>query len=127
MQRKRRFRSVLKALNIQVPKGNGFHAFRHADAVLMDRLNVPMKVRQQRLGHDDAKITLDVYTHTAGQDSALAATELGRIVWGKSQEILDTNRTQIKKRLSEHDPLSRRIEYDCLVAGVGFEPTTSGL
>ncbi len=27
MQRKRRFRSLLKALNIQVPKGNGFHAF----------------------------------------------------------------------------------------------------
>jgi integrase len=68
--------------------------------VLMDRLNVPMKVRQQRLGHGDAKITLDVYTHTAGQDSAVAATELGRIVWGKSPEILDANRTQIKNGLA---------------------------
>jgi integrase len=81
MQRKRRFRSVLKKLNIQVPKGNGFHAFRHANAVLMDRLGVPMKVRQQRLGHGDATVTLGIYTHAVGEDSLKAASELGRLVW----------------------------------------------
>jgi integrase len=69
MQRKRRFRSPLKALNIQIPKGNGFHAFRHANAVLMDRLSVPMKIRQQRLGHGDASITLGIYAHAVGEDS----------------------------------------------------------
>jgi integrase len=81
MQRKRRFRSLLKALNIQVPKGNGFHAFRHANAALMDRLRVPMKIRQQRLGHSDASITLDIYTHVVGEDSRAAAKQLGQVVW----------------------------------------------
>jgi hypothetical protein len=79
--RLRRFRSLLKALNIQIPKGNGFHAFRHANAVLMDRLSVPMKVRQQRLGHGDATVTLGFYTHAVGKDSLRAASELGGIVW----------------------------------------------
>jgi integrase len=96
MQRKRRFRSLLKALNIQVPKGNGFHGFRHANAVLMDRLSVPMKVRQQRLGHGDARVTLGIYTHAVGEDSSTAAAELGRIVWGKSLEILDANGRKLK-------------------------------
>jgi integrase len=96
MQRKRRFRSLLKALNIQIPKGNGFHAFRHANAVLMDRLSVPMKVRQQRLGHGDASITLGIYTHAVGEDSLAVAGQLGRIVWGQSLEILDANGRKLK-------------------------------
>ena len=96
MQRKRRFRSLLKALNIQVPKGNGFHAFRHANAVLMDRLNLPMKVRQQRLGHGDPSVTLGIYTHVVGQDSLDAASQLGRIVWGKTLEIVDANGRRTK-------------------------------
>jgi integrase len=96
MQRKRRFRSLLKALNIQIPKGNGFHAFRHANAVLMDRLSVPMKIRQQRLGHGDASVTLGIYTHVVGEDSLTTASQLGRIVWGKSLEILDANGRKLK-------------------------------
>ncbi len=96
MQRKRRFRSLLKALNIQVPKGNGFHAFRHANAVLMDRLSVPMKVRQQRLGHGDASVTLGIYTHAVGEDSLTTASQLGRIVWGRSLEILDADGRKLK-------------------------------
>jgi integrase len=96
MQRKRRFRSLLKALNIQVPKGNGFHSFRHANAVLMDRLSVPMKVRQQRLGHGDASVTLGIYTHVVGEDSLTTASQLGRIVWGKSLEILDADGRKLK-------------------------------
>lgn len=54
VQRKRRFRSILKKLNIRVPKGNGFHAFRHANAALMDWSSVPMKVRKERLGHSNS-------------------------------------------------------------------------
>lgn len=96
MQRKRRFRSLLKALKIQVPKGNGFHAFRHANAVLMDRLGVPMKVRQQRLGHVDASVTLGIYTHVVGEDSLTSDSQLGRIVWGKSLEILDADGRKLK-------------------------------
>lgn len=81
MQRKRRFRSLLKAQNIQIPKGNGFHAFRHANAALMDRFSIPMKVRQQRLGHSDPGVTLGIYTHVVGEDSRAAADQLGRVVW----------------------------------------------
>jgi integrase len=81
MQRKRRFRSLLKSLNIEVPRGNGFHSFRHANAALMDRFSVPMKVRQQRLGHSDPRVTLDIYTHVVGEDARSAAKQLGQVVW----------------------------------------------
>jgi integrase len=87
MQRKRRFRSLLRELNIHIPKGNGFHAFRHANAALMDRFGVPMKVRQERLGHSDPSITLGIYKHVVGEDSRIAASRLGDAVWGLGQRI----------------------------------------
>lgn len=58
----------------------GLHAFRHANASMMDRLQVPMKVRQQRLGHSDPKITLGTYTHLASSDDERIATQLGEIL-----------------------------------------------
>ena len=91
MQRKRRFRSLLRELNIHIPRGNGFHAFRHANAALMDRFGVPMKVRQERLGHSDASITLGIYTHVVGEDSRVAASRLGSVVWGLGQRISAPN------------------------------------
>jgi hypothetical protein len=96
MQRKRRLRSPLKALKIQNPRGNGFHAFRHGTAVLMNRLSVPMKVRLQRLGYGDASVTLGIYTHTVGEDSLAVAGQLGRTVWGQSLKILDANGRKLK-------------------------------
>ncbi|MGA8104393.1 MAG: hypothetical protein WB869_19695 [Candidatus Acidiferrales bacterium] len=39
-----------------------------------------MKVRQQRLGHGDAKMTMDVYTHIASEDDVSIATTLGGIL-----------------------------------------------
>ncbi len=91
MQRKRRFRSLLKALNIQVPKGNGFHAFRHTNAALMDRFCIPMKVRQQRLGHSDPGITLGIYTHVVGEDCRVAANQLGEVVWAGFRPLTASN------------------------------------
>jgi hypothetical protein len=87
MLRKRRFRSLLRTLNIEVPKGNGFHAFRHTNAALMDRLRIPMKVRQERLGHSNPAITLGIYTHAVGEDSRAASGQLGSIVWGRNSGI----------------------------------------
>ena len=46
----------------------------------MDRLGVPLKVRQQRLGHSDPRLTLGVYTHVASEDDAKIAGQLGRIL-----------------------------------------------
>jgi len=96
LQRKRRFRSLLKKLNIPVPKGNGFHAFRHANAALMDRLSVPIKVRQERLGHSNPAITLGIHTHVVGEDSRVAAGQLGSIVWDRLPGILAPNGPQSK-------------------------------
>lgn len=60
----------------------GLHAFRHTNSSLMDRLSVPLKVRQQRLGHSDPRLTLDVYTHVASEDDARVAAQLGELVSG---------------------------------------------
>jgi integrase len=52
---------LLRKLGI---KQAGFHAFRHFNASLMDVLRIPLKTRQERLGHaSTGSLTLDVYTH----------------------------------------------------------------
>jgi len=79
---KRKFKKLLEELKIAVPKGNGFHAFRHASATMMDRLGTPLKVRQERLGHSDPRITQTIYTHVVSADSRKVADQLGDVVWG---------------------------------------------
>jgi len=95
---KRKFHPLLDALGI--PRG-GLHAFRHANSTLMDRLGVPLKVRQQRLGHSDPRLTLSVYTHVEGEDACRVAEQLGEAIRGT---ILAPNGLQNEK--------------------VGFEPQT---
>jgi len=46
----------------------------------MDRLGVPLKVRQQRLGHSDVSLTLNVYTHVASEDDVRFAEQLDGIL-----------------------------------------------
>jgi len=66
---KRKFKPLLRALGIQVPHGNGFHAFRHANATLMSSFGASHKLRQQRLGHaDGSPITETIYTHVISED-----------------------------------------------------------
>ena len=84
---KRKFKPLLAKLGIRIPRGNGFHAFRHANAKMMDRLGTLLKVRQERLGHSDPRITQAIYTHVASEDSRRVAAQLGEAVWG----ILDVN------------------------------------
>jgi integrase len=74
---KRKFRPLLRRLGIQEC---GLHAFRHANASLMDELSVPMKVRQQRLGHSDSRLTMDTYTHMASADDERVAEQLGEML-----------------------------------------------
>jgi integrase len=80
---KRKFRPLLKRLGIDVPRGNGFHAFRHANETLMDRLSVPLRLRQERLGHRDPRLTLSVYTHVVSEDARRVAGQLGDAIWGQ--------------------------------------------
>jgi integrase len=74
---KRKLQPLLKTLESQ---RCGLHAFRHANGTLMERLGVPLKVRQQRLGHSDPRMTLCVYTHVASEDDKRIAGQLGKIL-----------------------------------------------
>jgi hypothetical protein len=43
----------------------------------MDRLGVPLKLRQQRVGHSEGTLTLDVYTHVVSEDDVRFTERLG--------------------------------------------------
>ena len=77
--RKRKLRPLLRSLAIE---GGGLHAFRHANSSFMDRLCVPLKVRQHRLGHSDARLMLGIYTHVASDDDLRTAADLGELLSG---------------------------------------------
>jgi integrase len=80
---KRKFRPLLRAVAIQVPRGNGFHSFRHANATLMSSFGASQKLRQQRLGHaDGSPVTETIYTHVISEDGKRIAAQLGNAVWG---------------------------------------------
>ena len=82
---KRKFRPLLRALGIEVPRGNGFHSFRHANASLMNSFGASHKLRQQRLGHAaGSPITEAIYTHVISEDARRVAAQLGDAVWGIS-------------------------------------------
>ena len=74
---KRKLYPLLDSLGIE---RGGLHAFRHANSTLMDRLGVPLKLRQERLGHSDPALTLGVYTHVAGEDDSHFAAQLDGIL-----------------------------------------------
>ncbi len=65
------FQPLLESLGI--PKA-GFHAFRHTSATILDQIQAPLKVRQERLGHAKAELTLNIYTHVQN-DEALRVAE----------------------------------------------------
>lgn len=78
---KEHFHPLLRQLGIAVPPGTGFHAFRHANATMMDSLGAPDKVRQTRLGHSSIDVTKNIYTHVTSQDARRVADELGEKIW----------------------------------------------
>ncbi len=91
---KRTFRPLLRVLGIEAPRGNGFHAFRHANATLMNSFGASHVLRQQRLGHAaGSPITNSVYTHIITEDAKRIAAQLGDAVWG----IPDVNGREMKK------------------------------
>jgi integrase len=69
---KRQLKPILKKLGLD----GALHAFRHGNATLLDSLNAPMKVRQERLGHASAETTMG-YTHFISEDDRKIAAELG--------------------------------------------------
>jgi len=80
---KRKFRPLLRALGIEVPRGNGFHSFRHANASLMNSFGASYRLCQERLGHAaGSPVTREIYTHVLGEDAKRIAAQLGEAVWG---------------------------------------------
>ena len=55
---KRRLKPLLDRLGL----AGATHAFRHGKATAQDRLNAPMKVRQERPGHVSSRTTMN-HTH----------------------------------------------------------------
>jgi integrase len=77
--RKNCLQPLLKQLGIQPA---GFHAFRHFNASVMDRLRIPLKTRQVRLGHaSTGSLTLDVYTHAEWDENVEAAFQISETIW----------------------------------------------
>jgi integrase len=75
---KRKLRPLLESLGI---RRCGLHAFRHTNGSLMDRLNTPMKIRQERFGHaPGSSLTLGIYTHAVEEDDRLVAERLGEML-----------------------------------------------
>jgi site-specific recombinase XerD len=70
---KRQLKPILEKLGLE----GGLHAFRHGNATALDRLNVPMKVRQERLGHVDMSTTMG-YTHLVSEDDRLLSKNSAR-------------------------------------------------
>jgi integrase len=77
----------------KVIEGVGAHAFRHGNASLMDQKNVPIKVRQERIGHTDFEgLTIGVYTHAQSKDHREAARALGDLLVPDSARKLHGNK-----------------------------------
>ncbi len=74
---KRKLYPLLDSLGIA---RGGLHAFRHTNSTLMDHLDVPLRLRQDRLGHSDSSLTLDVYTHIVSKDDARFTEQLDGIL-----------------------------------------------
>jgi integrase len=72
----RKLGPLLKKLGIP---HRGLHAFRHGNATIMDRLNAPMKARQDRLGHTDLRMT-GRYTHVLSEDDRRIAWQIGQLL-----------------------------------------------
>jgi integrase len=74
----RTLHGILDTLKI---KRAGMHAFRHGNLSLMDGLSVPMKVRQERVGHSaGSNLTLDTYTHANSADHQSAVQRIGELL-----------------------------------------------
>jgi len=84
---KRQLKPILEKLGLI----GGLHAFRHGNATVLDRMNVPMKVRQERLGHIESSTTKG-YTHLVTEDDRLVSKKLGEILMPKDANFAGEER-----------------------------------
>jgi len=77
---------VLKPILEELGLEGGLHAFRHGNATILDRWNVPMKVRQERLGHVNKATTMG-YTHLVSEDDRRVSKKFGEILMPKDAKF----------------------------------------
>ncbi len=82
---KRHLVPLLKRLGL--PQA-GFHAFRHGNETIQDRLSTPVALRLARLGHADTRMMVN-YSHVVSADDRQLAAELGRMLAPNSKAILE--------------------------------------
>ena len=64
-----------------------FHGLRHSHATHGFKRGVPGKIIQERLGHSNLAITMDLYTHTPEGMQQEAAAALDRDLWDGDAEL----------------------------------------
>lgn len=65
-------------MRLEIPRG-GFHAFRHANATMMDQLHAPSAVKKGRLGHSSLLVTKR-YEHMVSEDDRRVSAELANLL-----------------------------------------------
>jgi integrase len=82
--RKRKLYPLLAKIGIE---RCGFHSFRHGNASVLDAESVPMAIRQNRLGHSDARMTMR-YTHVVSEDGRKIAARFGELLTSSPTAVL---------------------------------------
>ena len=76
-----KFRKLLRDENLRDIQ---FHKLRHINASLMAAQGIQPKTIQARLGHEDAKFSLDIYTHAMEESNRQAAQLIGDAIYQKA-------------------------------------------
>ncbi len=124
---KRQFLPALQRANIRQVR---FHDLRHTNVTLRIEQGQNIKYIQNQLGHSSIQTTLDRYGHLIKEVNSEQARKLDSILGFVEQSGSFSSPESVRRLLEDSNkkgleetskPLFR------LVAGVGFEPTASGL
>ena len=100
------------------------HDLRHTCASLMRAAGADVKAIQQQLGHRNATVTLNTYTHLFEGDLAAVMDRLDAHAATESRPERVLGRRRRPTSARPNPTLSRGF---CVAPGVGLEPTTYGL
>jgi integrase len=102
---KRNLKPLLNRLGLK----GGLHAFRHGNATAQDRLQTPMKLRQERLGHAGSRTTMG-YTHLVGDDDRKLVEQLDDLFWPEPPGVLCATVCKSNKKALTPDTQGLRIQ-----------------
>lgn len=78
-----KFKPLLEAVGIRVPRGDSCYILRHGSATLMSSFGALRNCARNKVGHaDGSPNTESFYTHVISEDGKRVAAQLGIAVWG---------------------------------------------